>query len=107
MRAEVDVANDTAALRPGMYATGLIELDRRDNALTLPTTAILRNGAEAACMIVAEGKATRLPVEIGLRVGPDTEIIGGLSETSNVIVIRPEAAADGQRVEPLTPTSGR
>ena len=105
MRAEVDLPSDNAALRPGMYATGVIELDRRDNPLTLPTTAILRNGAETACMVVEGGKAIRLPVEVGLRVGPDTEVIGGLAEANNVIVVRPEAIADGQPVETLQPTS--
>ena len=101
LRAEVDMPNDNAALRPGMYAAGVIELDRRDSPVTLPSTAILRNGAEAACMVVEAGKAIRQPIEVGLRVGADTEIIGGLDEDSDVIVVRPEALADGQSVEPL------
>lgn len=101
LRAEVDVQNDDSALRPGMYATGVIELDRRDQALTLPASAIVRNGAETACMVVEGGNAVRRLVETGLRVGPDAEIVSGVAETSDVITIRPDAVTDGQAVEPL------
>jgi RND family efflux transporter MFP subunit len=104
LRAEVDVQNDDSALRPGMYATGVIELDRRDQALTLPATAIMRNGAEISCMVVESGKAVRVPIEAGLRVGPDTEIIGGLTEAHEVVTVRPEALSQGQAVQPLTPS---
>lgn len=101
LRAEVDVPNDDSTLRPGMYATAVIELDRRDEPLTLPATAIMRNGAEAACMVVEDGKVMRRPIETGLRVGPDIEVVRGLSETNEVIIVRPEALAEGQMVLPL------
>jgi HlyD family secretion protein len=107
LRAEVDVPNDDLALRPGMYATGVIELDRRVEALTLPATAIVRNGVEAICMIIEDGVAKRFPVELGLRVGADVEIVSGLTEANDVITIRPEALADGQPVEPLPPTTSK
>ena len=103
LRAEVDVPNKDAKLRPGMYATAVVELDRRDQPLTLPATAIMRNGAEAACMVVEDGKAARRVIETGLRVGPDIEIVGGLSDTSEVVTLRPEALSDGQLVQPLPP----
>lgn len=88
-------------MRPGMYATAVIELDRRDEPLTLPATAIVRKGVEAACMVVENGKVARRPVQTGLRVGTDIEIVNGLRETSEVVTIRPEALTDGQPIEPL------
>lgn len=105
LRAEVDVPNNDSTLRPGMYATGVIELERRDHALTLPASTIVRNGAQTSCMIVEDAKATHVPVELGLRAGGDVEIVGGLTETSDVITIRPEAITDGQPVEPLQSTT--
>lgn len=109
LRAEVDVPNDNSALRPGMYATGAIELDRRENALTLPATAIIRTEAEAACMVVEDDIAKRRPLEVGLRVGPDVEIISGLTEDKDkdVVTVRPDAIADGQQVEILQATSSK
>ena len=83
-----------------MYATAVVGLDRRDEPLTLPATAIMRNGAEAACMVVESGKATRRVVAAGLRVGPDIEIVRGLSEGSEVVTLRPEALSEGQMVHP-------
>lgn len=109
LRAEVDVPNDNSALRPGMYATGAIELDRRNEALTLPATAIIRTGAEPTCIVVEGGKASRQPVEVGLRVGPDVEIISGLTEDKDkdVVTVRPDTIADGQQVEILQATSSK
>jgi membrane fusion protein (multidrug efflux system) len=107
LRAEVDLSNDQGALRPGMYATGVIQLDRREQALTLPASAIVRKGAEASCMVVERGIAMLRPVELGLRVGGDVEIVSGLTEASDVVTIRPESLADGQAVEPLPPTTSK
>jgi HlyD family secretion protein len=107
LRAEVDVPNDDATLRPGMYATAVIELDRRAEPLTLPATAIVANGGQPTCMVVEEGQAQRRPVETGLRVGPDVEIVSGVSEASEVIAVRPEGVAEGQAVEPLPPPASK
>jgi multidrug efflux pump subunit AcrA (membrane-fusion protein) len=65
---EMDFKNEGATLRPGMYATGTITLAKRVNALVLPTSAIIRNGAEASCACVESGKIARRNAELGLQV---------------------------------------
>lgn len=104
LRAEIDVPNDNAALRPGMYATGLIELDRRDKAMVLPATAIMQKSAETTCIVVENGTANHRVIATGLRVGPDIEVLRGLSEGSEVVTLRPEFLSDGQAVQILPPS---
>jgi RND family efflux transporter MFP subunit len=103
IRAEIDVPNDESKLRPGMYAAGTIELERRENVLTLPATAIVRETGETYCCVVESGKINRRRVELGVRSGPDVEICGGVDETNNVVLVRGDSLRDGQVVEILKP----
>jgi HlyD family secretion protein len=105
LRVEVDVPNENSMLRPGMYATGVIELDRRENALSLPASAIIRNGSDAFCCRVVGGKVERRPVKLGLRSGADVEIIEGLAEQDMVVLTRADALQEGQAVEVVQPKS--
>ena len=73
LRAEIDLPNTDGKLRPGMYAKVDILLDQRDNVLTLPTTAIVRDGSATYCCIVESGKIDRKKIELGLRSGADVE----------------------------------
>jgi RND family efflux transporter MFP subunit len=98
LRAEIDVANEESRLRPGMYATAMIELAHRENALTLPATAIVRDGNATYCYSVENGTAKRRSVQLGIRSGPDFEVIGGLDGQQSVVLLHPETLIDGQPV---------
>ncbi len=98
LRAIVDIANDGARLRPGMYAMATIELVRRENALTVPETAILRDGGKSYCNCVQNGKIKRQTVQLGKRGGPDVEILSGLSEDDEVVVTRTDTLSENQAV---------
>jgi RND family efflux transporter MFP subunit len=99
LRVEVDVHNEHASLRPGMYATGTLELDRRENAVTIPAAAIVRIDGATYCCVVNDGKITRRPVELGLRSGADIEILAGIDEQDVIVVARADGLKDGQPVE--------
>jgi HlyD family secretion protein len=103
LRAEVDIDNSAGTLRPGMYAMVTILLDLRENALTLPVSAIVRDGSKAFVCCVNSGKIDRRPVELGLRSGDEIEIFSGLDEREWVVVTRPESLQQGQEVEVSTP----
>lgn len=99
LRAIVDIVNDGARLRPGMYATAVIELVRRDNALTVPETAILREGVNTYCNCVRNGKVKRQSVQLGKRGGTDVEILSGLNEDDEVVLTRSDTLSENQAVE--------
>jgi RND family efflux transporter MFP subunit len=69
LRVEMDVDNGTSLLRPGMFATAVITLEQKVNALVLPTTAIVRSGEEVRCCQVENGKIRFQPLTLGLRSG--------------------------------------
>jgi len=103
LRTEVDVANDKSSLRPGMYATAVIVLDRRDNALVLPATAILRDGEQPYCWCVESGKVVRHDLTLGLRSGLEFEVLRGIDENCMVVLGRAESLRQGQAVDGIAP----
>jgi len=105
LRAEVDLPNDGAKLRPGMYATGTIEMARRENALVIPATAVVRDGAAALVCVVADGKIDRRQIKLGIRSGPDVEVLEGLQGDESVVQLRAESLTAGEVVEASTTVS--
>ncbi len=103
LRTEVDLPNDGSKLRPGMYATATILLDKRDNALVLPATAIVQDGLQPYCWCVESGKAVRHNVTLGLRSGAEVEVLKGIDVNSMVVLSRGEALQPGENIEALTP----
>ncbi|MCI0361074.1 MAG: efflux RND transporter periplasmic adaptor subunit [Planctomycetaceae bacterium] len=99
----IDLENSDSRLRPGMYATVRLTLDERKDALTLPTAAIVRQGKEAFCYCLADGKAVKTPVQLGIRVGDDFEIASGLSDDVLAILNKATSLKDGQPVEATKP----
>ena len=98
LRAEIDVPNPHGIMRPGMYAMATIKLEERENAIVLPATAIVRDAAGTACMVVDDGKIARCPVELGLRSGGEIEILSGIEESQMVVLKQLEALKPGQSV---------
>src|SRR5207302_7872716 len=82
----IDLDNAEGRLRPGLYATAKIVLQERKNALTLPATAVVRQGKEAACYRLVGGKAAKTPIQLGIKVGDDFEVADGLTDKDTVIL---------------------
>jgi HlyD family secretion protein len=99
LRAEIDVPNEQGPLRPGMFATVTITLERRPDVLTLPAVAIVREGLDAFCCVVKEGKIERQKVELGLRSGAEVEILSGLTAEQPVVLAGAASLKPGQAVE--------
>ncbi len=108
LRTEIDVPNQDGRLRPGMYAHASITVEH-PNVLTLPASAVLRQGEESFCFRLEGGKAVRTPVKVGLtsagsvevvqkrtKAGPDApweEFTGG-----EELIVNPAGLTDGQVV---------
>ncbi len=103
----IDLENPGGRLRPGMYATARLTLDERPDALTLPSPALVRQGKEAFCYRLVDGKAVKTPLQLGIRVGDDFEIVSGLSDNDQVILNKATSLKDGQSVEATAPSSAK
>jgi RND family efflux transporter MFP subunit len=73
LRAEIDLPNKDARMRPGMYAYGQIEIVRR-NVLAVPTEAVIENGNQNIIYLHEDGKAVRTPVQTGINDGKYIEV---------------------------------
>ncbi|MBM3970930.1 MAG: efflux RND transporter periplasmic adaptor subunit [Planctomycetes bacterium] len=104
LRTEIDVPNPDGHLRPGMYATAEIEVARRVDTLSLPKSAVLKQGAESFCLSIStDNKIAKLPIKTGIVAGTDVEIVSGLTGEESLIGANLAAYKEGQAVEVLPP----
>ncbi len=75
-----------------------IVLGRREDALVVPTGALVRDGASWSVFVVAEdGRVSRRAVTLLAR-GADDSAVEGIDEGTRVVVYPPEAIAEGAKV---------
>lgn len=101
LTAIVDLDNNEGRLRPGMYATARIGLQEQKDALVLPAAAVVRQGKEAFCYRYLNGKATKTPLQVGIKVADEFEVVSGITENAPVILNKAASLKDGQAVEEL------
>jgi HlyD family secretion protein len=105
MRVEIHLENKSGYLRPQMTGKASVLLARRDEALTLPSTALTRAGGKwfVYCLDQTEGNppkgvVKRVEVETGLDDGSRVEIRGGLTGRELVVARSSSAGLEGERV---------
>ncbi len=106
MRAEIDLPNRDGRLMSGMYAHVVVEMDQRADALTVPASSLLTGGREAFVYTVADNRAVRMPVRIGLDDGIRVQITDGLTDGSLVVLTGKGLIADGSLLRPVHVDSG-
>ena len=85
MAVEVDVPNSGHLLKPGMFANVTLVVEEHQNALTIPTQAVLSDDAGTFLYVAANNTAHRVPVKAGTDQNARTEIIAGLNGSEQVI----------------------
>ncbi len=85
MRTEIDLPNPDERLYPGTYAEVSLEMNRRPDALTLPTAAVGSDDGGNFVYAIAADRVTRLAVSTGLIDNGRIEITAGLSEATPVL----------------------
>jgi membrane fusion protein (multidrug efflux system) len=105
MLVEIDLPNDEGRIRPGYYGQTRIVLERRENRLALPTTALRSTGDGTTHVFVAveNDSARRVPVETGLASGGWVEILKGVGGDERVVVGGGAALADGVSLRVIDP----
>lgn len=89
--------NAKKLLKPGMTARIQINLGEKSNTLRIPTDALL----DSYLFVVTDSTAERRDVGVGL-IGDDyVEILDGLAEGENVIVVGQQRLAGGEKVNPI------
>lgn len=85
MAVEVDIPNPGHLLAPGMFATVSLNVGQKNDALTLPTQALLKDDQGLYVYIARQDTARRARVTAGSEQNSRTEILSGLEGTEDVI----------------------
>ena len=101
MEAEVDVENKDLALIPGMYASAVLKIDRKEQALVAPVEAVLREKTGATAWVVTkDNRIVERIVTVGLETPTKLEILSGLAENDLVMIGSRALITVGQTVQP-------
>lgn len=103
VRAVID--NQTRTLRPGLFASVILEVNRNPSALLLPEQALVPQGQSYMVMRVVDNKVEVTPVTIGTRKKSEVEIVSGISEGDVIITAGQMKVQPGSEVIPLFPNA--
>jgi membrane fusion protein (multidrug efflux system) len=94
----IRVTDADALLRPGMFARVAIVYERKPDALQIPRTALLDGDGPPKVFVVQEGKAMERAVQLGLSNGAMIEVVSGLKDGEQVVVVGQGAVKPGAAV---------
>lgn len=103
MLAEIELTNADHALRPGMYASIRLAVERKLNAVLVPRDAVVVEKAGSFVYAVADGKAHKTPVHTGFSDGVNVELLDGPRVDEPIIVVGKQTFTDGQPVTVTKP----
>ncbi len=106
-RATALIDNEDGALAPGMFARFKIAYEKHEDAMTIPAAAIVTEDEASSVYVVRDGLVTRRAIRTGIRSGDDIEVLEGLSDTDQIVVVGHGALRDGSRVLASSDTSNR
>ncbi len=98
---EVVVKNQEQLLKPGMYARVRVVLDSRDNALLVPTKAVVHSGSQNGVFLVVPGEpatAKWVPVATGIVGEAYTEILDPVNIEGQVVSLGQHLLEDGGKI---------
>ena len=83
----IEINDAERRIKPGMFGRMSIVYDRHENVLQVPRSAVVESADSESVFIVEDGKAIRKQVTTGYGENGMIEIVDGLKETDNVIVV--------------------
>jgi len=99
IRLRARVANPDGALFPGLFARVQIVVERRENAVLVPESAVFARGQDRLVYRVVDSRAVLTKIELGQRLPGQVEVIDGLGPDATVITAGHQQVRDGALVE--------
>ena len=94
--------NKERKLIPGQFVRISLTLENKQNAIMVPTMAIIPDADEHLVFLVKDGKAITQNVNIGFRGAQDVEVVDGLVPGDSVIVAGIQQVKDGAAVRVMS-----
>jgi RND family efflux transporter MFP subunit len=99
---EVEVPNGNFRLKPGMYAKVAFTVDKKENALVIPTAALVDLGGNRGVFMTSETEqgpiASFKKIDVGIVNQTLAEVTSGLTEGEIVVTTGAAALREGDRV---------
>ena len=97
-RATAYVDNSDGALVPGMFARFTIAYEKHEGALLVPETALIVEDDEVAVYVVSGGEVVRRIIETGVASGNRVQVLSGLEDDEEIVVVGHSGLRDGSKV---------
>lgn len=97
--ARVELPNPGGTLRPGMVGNARILRKRYEQALVLPSQAVLRLQEGTEVMRVVNGRAAKSMVTLGAARGDSVLVLSGVSTGDRIITVGAFQVSEGTKVE--------
>ena len=97
-RATAVIDNDRGYLAPGMFARFTIAYEKHEDALLVPAAAVVEEDEDQAVYVVANGTVARRVIETGITSGDQVEVLRGLDENEEIVVVGHAGLRDGSKV---------
>lgn len=98
IRLRATVPNADLSLKPGLFARLSIIVDQRENAVVVPEMAVVPDGIGKMIYVAENGKARRVPIELGKRLPGKVEVIGGLKPGMQIVTAGQMRLRDGATI---------
>jgi multidrug efflux pump subunit AcrA (membrane-fusion protein) len=100
MEVEVDVPNPDLSLIPGLYASAVVKVDRKEKALAVPVEAVSGQQHPTVFLIGKNGTVQERAIQLGLETPGKWEVLSGLKEHDLVMIGGRAEVRPGQKVTP-------
>jgi membrane fusion protein (multidrug efflux system) len=93
------VPNTDGALRPGMFMSIELVVGEKQDAVLIPESAVVREGARSDVFLIRDGRAHRTRVELGERSPGVVEVLKGVTAGDRVVTQGLQRVRDGVKVD--------
>jgi len=101
MQVTLKIKETKGVIKSGMFAHVKLITQTKENAIAVPSRAIVYNNSKPFVFIVSDGKTLRKAIEIGISIDGVTEIVSGLHDGDKVVVKGQNMISDGQSVKEI------
>lgn len=99
MLVEIEIPNPKLELRPGMYASVQLALQRHENVMLIPSAALVMEKANAFTYTVNGATAKKRAIKIGFNDGKMVEVQEGITTNDSVILVGKKTLSDGMAIQ--------
>lgn len=97
-KATVEVTDEQARLKPGMFGRLAVIYDQQRDTLLLPRDALIETTSGNSVFVVRDGVAERVDVETGYAWEGEVAVLEGLADDDRVVIVGQAALKSGSKV---------